>query len=723
MSYALEQGAARVTLTPPRPECTDVHAATRVAHDGREIARRRAADAHRDAPALFIDRDLSFIRFQDRVLEESQDERTPLLDRVKFLAILHTNIDDFITVRAPELRSRPEKRVIVEATLKSLVRRAQAYWRRRLMPRLASAGIHLVEYSTLGEDERRDVRAHFTQFVLPLLSSLTWQPGQPFPQVPSAGLNIAVWVRGESGEQLRIVRIPDSVSRLVPFRWRRGAPADSAVGSAAFEPRGYVWVSQAVAAHIAALLPGADTTTAHLFRVLREATLPPTAHPTACERALEAISLRETNPVVALIADRRMCARMLGAIVTALDVPPALVHRAKIVVDPRRQWEVTRIPRPDLHASPIAPRICSQLRDDPDVFAAIRRGDILLHHPYDSFQPVVDLIARAAEDPDVLSISMSLYRTDRESPVAHALLDAVRRGKQVRLLIELNARFDEYRNATWTRVFEQAGASVFHAPPGLKVHAKMALITRHESAGVRRYAHLSSGNYNLFTSRVYTDLALLTADAEITADLADLFDVLTGSARPIRFRRLLVAPVTLRDSLEQLVEREMRWRRRGAPAHIILKMNALSDRDVISLLYRASRAGVRVDLLVRGICGLRPGITGTSEHIHVRSIVGRFLEHSRAWYFHNGGNEEVYIGSADLMPRNLNRRVEVMAPLRAPAIIQRVRNGIFGRYLADNVKARCLHADGTYTRVASGPGEAPVNAQLELLNLDPGWTA
>lgn len=719
MSYAL-QGPAETERADPHTESTDVHARPAARPSGEPTPRQTATDVQGDEAAAFIDRDLSFLRFQQRVFEESQDEQTPLLDRVKFLAILHTNMDDFLSVRAPALRARAEKRFIVEATLKRLVRRAQAYWRRRLIPRLASAGIHLVDYSTLSADEQAEVRAHCAEFVLPLLSSLTWEPGQPFPHVPSVGMNIAVSVRdGRSAGQLTIIRIPDAVSRLVPFRWRRGSPAAEADTSERPTPRGYVWVDQAIAANLTTMMPGAKVAAAHTFRILREAGLPPIGGLTDCERALESPSLREANPVVALVADRFMPPPMLERLVTALEIPPGLVHRAKVVVDPRRQWEVSRIPRPDLHEPPLVPRIASPLRDNPDIFAGIRRGDMLLHHPYDSFQPVVDMIATAAEDPDVLSISMSLYRTDRESPVAHALLDALRRGKQVRLLIELNARFDEQRNASWTRVFEQAGASVFHAPPGLKVHAKMALVTRHESSGVRRYAHLSSGNYNLFTSRVYTDLALMTADEETTADVADLFDVLTGGTRPIRFRRLLVAPVTLRDALERLVDREIRWRHRGAPAHVILKMNALSDREVIRLLYRASRAGVRVDLLVRGICGLRPGILGTSEHIHVRSVVGRFLEHSRAWYFHNGGSEEVYIGSADLMPRNLNRRVEVMVPLRAPAMIQRVRNGIFARYLADNVKARRLNADGTYTRIVPAAGDAPVNAQSELLNADP----
>jgi polyphosphate kinase len=426
------------------------------------------------------------------------------------------------------------------------------------------------------------------------------------------------------------------------------------------------------------------------------------------------LRVREANPIAALVADRRMPEDVLADLARQLAVADGAVHRSSAVADLRRLWEVTRIARPDLKSPPLQPREPAALEQHTDVLAAAHERDILFHHPYESFQPVVEMIRQAARDPDVVHIALTLYRTDRESPVVHALLDAVRQGKQVRVLVELNARLDEHRNVNWWHMLEQAGASVFPSPVGLKVHAKMALVERHEAGRLRRYAHLSSGNYNAFTARAYTDLALLTCDEDVTADVASLFDALCAGTVPGRFRALTVAPVNMRDALTALIDREIACHRRGERGHIILKMNGLVDRDVVRLLYRASQEGVYVDLLVRSLCCLRPGVLGVSERIRVRSIVGRFLEHSRAWYFRNSGNDEVYIGSADLMPRNLDRRVEVMVPLKDAGLRRRLFE-ILRLYLADNVKARELRADGSYVRPPVRTGERPLDAQLALM--------
>jgi polyphosphate kinase len=668
-----------------------------------------------DDPQLFNDRELSFLRFQQRIFEEAQDETTPLLDRVKFLAIVGTHLDDFVRIRGPELRRNVARRMVVESVLKRLLYHVEVYWRRHLRPALRAAGIHVIRYKHLTARERREVDRHFVDLVRPTLSPVSYGQPAPFPQIASLGMNFMVRALDAAGRERRFVlRLPDAIPSLLPFTLAREQSA--AAPDTVETPGGYVWLDQVVAAHLPMLFPDMQSIAAHRFRLLREVDVRSQALVTVgpIERVLEVIRLREANPVVALIVDRRMPADLLGGLARALDVPESAVHRVGAVSDLRRLWEFTRIVRPDLRSPHFVPHEPAALGGHTGVLAAARERDILFHHPYESFEPVVEMIRQAADDPHVTRISLTLYRTDRESPIVHALLDAIRQGKQVRVLIELHARLDEHRNANWWRIFEQEGATVCTSPAGLKVHAKMALIERNEAGGIRRYAHLSSGNYNAFTARVYTDIGLLTCDDDITADVAELFDGLCGGATPGRFRALIVAPLAMRQTLRTLIEREIACHRRGERAHIILKMNGLVDRDVIALLYRASQEGVPIDLLVRSMCCLRPGVAGLSDGIRVRSIVGRFLEHSRVWYFRNGGDEEVYIGSADLMPRNLERRIEVMAPIKKTSLRRRVVE-MLGVYLADNVKARELRADGSYVRVAAEAGEPLVDAQLALL--------
>jgi polyphosphate kinase len=399
-----------------------------------------------------------------------------------------------------------------------------------------------------------------------------------------------------------------------------------------------------------------------------------------------------------------------------LSAQPAAVVRTRDVLDFKRLWDLPQLQRADLRYPPLVPR--TPARIGPCLFSSIRNGDILLHHPFDSFRPVIDLVSHAATDEKVEAISATLYRTDRgHSPVLEALIDAARRGKRVRVVVELKARFDERWNAEWAGALQVAGAQVVHAPAGLKVHAKMLVIERREGSRIRRYAHVSSGNYSSFTSMVYTDLALLTCDDAITADVADLFDFMAGRTQMPTTRTLIAAPFTLRAGLRALVEREIRWAQRGEAAHIILKMNALVDPAAIDLLQRASQAGVRVDLIVRGVSLLRPGVPGVSDRIRVRSIVGRFLEHSRVWYFRNGGAEDTFIGSADLRPRNFDRRIEIVVPLKDRVLAHRVRYEILDKYLCDTVSARELLPTGRYRRLAPRPGEPAVAAQSLLLDL------
>lgn len=384
---------------------------------------------------------------------------------------------------------------------------------------------------------------------------------------------------------------------------------------------------------------------------------------------------------------------------------------------PRRYWEVSRIARPDLHYRPLPPRV---VEEPGDVFAAISARDVLLHHPHDSFAPVVELLRQASVDPDVSLLAMTLYRLDRESAIAHALLEALKRGKRVQVVVELHARHDEAHNAAWATALERAGAEVVFGAPTYKVHAKLALIERHEADGLRRYAHIGTGNYHAYNAQFYTDLSLLTADRIVTGEIATLFTALAGAAESPTFSTLLMAPLTLRSSLLACIEREIMCRRAGHDGHIVLKTNALIDREVIQALYRASGAGVRVDLVVRGMCALRPGVAGLSDRITVRSIVGRLLEHSRVWYFRNGGAEVVYLGSADLRPVNLDRRVEIMVPVRDPGLVARVRDEVLAPCLADNVLARVLNADGSYTRVRPGRLETARSCQERVTTVPYG---
>ncbi len=671
----------------------------------------------RDDLTSRIDRDLSLITFQGRVLEEARDERNPLLERVKFLGILGQNLDEFAMTRGAGWAPANKARII--RGMQALLDDGVLLLKRHLVPALASSGIHLVDYDALTVEERAEVDARFAADILPSIAVHRCEPGQTRPPVPQLGLNIALTSRGAAGRvTFAFVRVPDHASPLVPF-----PPSRQRLGEGPQEPSqalGFVWLDQVIVGNLDRLLPEQTVESAHRFRIVREAEYAldhDCPNDGLADAVVEAMRQRETNPVVLMVIDRRATTSVIETLAQSLDLPPEAIVRARSVPDLKRLWGLSHVTRTDLHHRPLRPSMPRQFDRSRCRFAAIRSGDILLHHPYESFQPVVDLFRQAASDPHVLSISTTLYRTDRyESPIAEALLEAARVGKKVRVVVELQARFDELRNAEWTRRFRAAGAEVCHGPAYLKVHAKLTLIERREGDIVRRYVHLSSGNYNAFTATVYTDLALMTCDEAIGADVAGLFDAITGGDAPRPMQTLLAAPFGLRTGFNALVEREIGWVGRGEAAHIVLKMNGLTDPSKIELLQRASRAGVRVDLLVRGICCLTPGVAGVSERIRVVSIVGRFLEHSRAWYFRNGGEGEVWIGSADLMPRNFDRRVEVVVPLKDPALVRRVRDQILGTYLADTVLARELRREGIYSRVKPRPGEPAVSSQEVLLD-------
>ncbi len=522
--------------------------------------------------------------------------------------------------------------------------------------------------------------------MFPVLTPLAFDTGRPFPHISNLSLNLGVVVRDAHGaEKFARVKIPNTLPQLVT------------VG-----PQQFVWLEQLIAANLQALFPGLEIVQGHPFHVTRDAevAIQELESDDLLETIEEAVWRRRFRAVIRLQVDRGIPPAIVKLLAEELEVEERAVYRVDGPLDLSRLRQLYTIDRPDLKCKPFSPYTPAELqpRAKEDIFATIRREDILLHHPFESFQPVVEFIRAAAHDPDVLAIKMTLYRVGRNSPIVQALLEGIEEGKQVSVMLELKARFDEESNIEWARALEREGVHVIYGLVGLKVHSKIALVVRREGDVMRRYVHLGTGNYNPQTARIYTDLSLFTCDDQIGADATDLFNFLTGYSAKTELRKLLVAPVSLRSGLEALIHREIGLARHKKKGHLIFKMNALEDPEMIKLLYQASQAGIRVDLLVRGLCCLRPGIPGVSENITVRSVIGRFLEHARIYYFRNGGREEVYLGSADLMPRNLNRRVEVLFPVKDTKLVSRLRDEILEVYLADSVNAHELRADGSYHR-------------------------
>ncbi len=675
------------------------------------------------SPSLLVNREISQLRFFSRVLEEAQDEQVPLLERVKFLGILGSILAEFFMVRVAGLKQQvsagisdpsPDGLTPSEQlrAIRPMALELMAASRTCLMDclkGLAEAGVHIMDYGSLTDAQKASARSYFEKKVFPVLTPLAYDPARPFPFISNMSLNLAVILRREDGtEHFARVKVPSMLPRLIPIA------GDAGDGGLVL-----VWLEQVVAAHLSELFPGVEILETHPFRVTRDADI--------AIQELEAADLLETvehfirrrrfGSVVRLVVDSTMPAYIRSILTRNLEIGPDDVYQVELPLAMSTLSCLYDLERPDLKDPSFAPSPPVGLDDfeGREVFAAIRQGDILLHHPYESFEPVVDLLETAAHDPDVLAIKQTLYRVGRNSPVVAALLDAARNGKEVAVLVELKARFDEESNIEWARALEREGVHVVYGLLGLKIHGKVLLIVRREGGGIRRYVHLSTGNYNAVTTKQYTDLGLLTADEAIGEDASDLFNYLTGYSKMKEYRKLSVAPMNLREKVETLIRREMETAGRGEEAHIILKLNSLVDKKMIKLLYEASRVGVKLDLLVRGICCLRPGIPGISDGITVSSIVGRFLEHSRIYYFRNGGEEECYLSSADLMPRNLDRRVEAFFPIEDRALARRLRWEILETYLRDNVKARVMHADGTYERVTRAAGEPAWNAQERFI--------
>jgi polyphosphate kinase len=691
---------------------------------------------------LYINRELSWLEFNQRVIEEARLTAHPLLERVKFLAIASSNLDEFVMIRlsglqqqtnaapaeeSPDGKNSQEQLIEVRARVKSMQEEIGALWHDTLSGALAEQQIYILDYDDLDGEQTLQMREYYELEVFPILTPLAIDPGHPFPHISNLSMNLAIAVLDPvQGERFARMKIPGTLPRLVPC----GPPKtgqDGARGGGDGQGKQYfVWLEQVVAANLDTLFPGLDIIESHAFRVTRNADIEIQEDEASdlLRTIEEGLRQRHFGAAARLEFGNGLPQDLRDLLVSNLLINPEDAYELHEPLGLADLMELMKVERSDLKDAPFASRIPPELQhavEDVDIEAfcgAIRAKDIFLHHPFDSFRPVVALIEAAAQDSNVMAIKQTLYRVGARSPIVRALAQARDEDTQVAVLVELKARFDEENNIEWARALEDAGVHVVYGLLGLKTHCKMALFVRKEAGGLRRYLHLGTGNYNPATARIYTDFSLFTASEDLAADASELFNLLTGYSRQAHYRKLLVAPVNMRDSLVALIRREAEHARVGRPARLIFKMNALVDPDMICELYDASRAGVKIDLIVRGICCLRPGVEGMSESIRVISIVGRFLEHSRAYYFHNGGEGEplLYCGSADLMQRNLDRRVEVLFPIEDAALRDSIRDEILEINVKDTVKAWELASDGTWCRIQPQSGEPPVNSQQYFLD-------
>ena len=673
-----------------------------------------------EQPDLYLNREQSWIEFNRRVFQEAQNTHHPLLERVKFLSIFDSNLDEFIMIRiaglkdqlaahvttlSPDGLTAEQQMAAVRQRLAPLVKEVHDYWLNTLLPLLAEQHIHILNYEQLDESQRASMLSYFEREIFPVLTPLAVDPGHRFPLISNRSLNLAVAIidTGRVEPRFARVKVPPSLPRLLPVPVSSDDPRAVA----------FVWIEQVIAAHLNMLFPGFDIWESYPFRVLRDADIELQEDEASdlLEYIEQELRQRRFGSVVYLEVNPSMPPRIRSLLLDNLEIT---ANDMTVIDGPlglADLLELHHLERQDLKDPPFVPRLPAILRKGNNLFTLIRQQDILMHHPYDSFNSVVDFIRAAANDPEVLAIKQTLYRIGPHSPIVDMLLEAVENGKQVAVLVELKARFDEENNIEWARALEDAGVHVVYGLVGLKTHAKVALVVRREEDGLRRYVHLGTGNYNATTARIYEDLGFFTCRPDIGADATELFNLLTGYSRQHSYRKLLVAPVGLRESMVERIEREIHAQQEHGNGRLIFKMNALVDPEIIRLLYRASQAGVSIDLLIRGICCLRPGLPGISDNIRVRSMVGRFLEHSRIFYFGNNGHAEIYLGSADMMQRNLNDRVETLFPIEDPVLRVAIRDHILQAYLDDTVNTSELQSDGSYVHIQPEPGKPPFDCQ------------
>jgi polyphosphate kinase len=729
-------------------------------HEGHEPEERH----HRlHDPALYVNRELSWLDFNERVLQLGEDESTPLLERVKFCAIYTTNLDEYYMVRVAGLHDQidagvenpsqdgltPSETIAgIRERVLELGGRLSDCFEGRLRPALFEHGVNVVSFEQLDDQQRAYLAQHFRRVIFPALTPLAVAPGRPFPYISNLSLSLAVLVRDPAGGETVFARVKVPTEILPRFVTVRsagattatggkpgldpsesqssgvtGAPSPNAGAGAGGTGTTLVPLEDVIAHHLDALFPGMEIVDYDVFRVTRDADLEVSDDAADLLQAVEDELRRRRFGEIVRVEIGSSCSEPLREeLVGLLGVREDEVYPVDGLLDMGALWQIVKLPgMPELRNPPYAPvthpRLLRHEGERPDVFATMREGDVLVHHPYDSFSTSVErFVEQAVADPNVLAIKQTVYRTSDDSPLVPDLIAASERGKQAVALVELTARFDERMNIHWAKALEEAGVHVVYGQPALKTHAKCVLVVRREGDGVRNYVHVGTGNYHSATARLYTDFGLFTIDEEIGADVADMFNNLTGYGHPLRNRKVLIAPAHLREGLIAEIDATIAAHSPESPGRIAMKMNALVDGHCIRALYRASMAGVQIDLNVRGICCLRPGVRGISENIRVVSVVGRLLEHSRVYTFERGGEHTVYIASADLMPRNLDHRVELAAPIESPELRTELMDTL-ERAFADNQSSWELHADGMWQRRSPGQGERPRNMQLELMEL------
>ena len=673
----------------------------------------------------YINRELSWLEFNQRVLLQALDPTHPLLERVKFLSIVATNLDEFFMVRvatllrkfraafgdvSPDGLDTGQQLDAIRERAAQMMRDMSSCWTTVLQPALAEHDIRFLERAAYTDAVRTYLRTYFRKNVHPVLTPLAFDPGHPFPYISNLSMNLAVVVSHAGRTRFARVKLPDVLPRFIPLPAQlAGSPGDT-----------FVFLEDVVREQIGMLFPGATLQGAHLFRIVRDTDM--VIQEDEADDLLESVdrTLKELRygALSQLVVEATMPDRVLSTLLENFEIEESVVERTSSRMGYGHWLALTRlVHRPKLKDAPFLPRGLWSNVDRDSIFDEVRECDHLVHHPFDSFASVEAFLRAAVEDPQVIAIKMTLYRIGSNSPLVDLLIAAAEAGKQVAALVELKARFDERNNIVWAHRMESAGIHVVYGLVNLKTHCKLCLVVRKESDGIVRYVHVGTGNYNAVTAHVYTDFGLFTTEPAIVEEVSEVFNYLTGYSNKQDYRELLVAPLNLRAGFTAMVDREAEHARAGRPARIIVKNNSVADPDMIRVLYRASRDGVRIDLIVRGVCCLRPGIPGVSENIRVRSIVGRFLEHSRLYYFENGGSPELLFGSADLMERNLDRRVEVLCFVRDPAVRRNLRDNVLGTLLADNSRTMELATDGSYHAVERPPGEPAVDAQAELLRL------
>ena len=682
-------------------------------------------------PENFFNRDLSWVEFNRRVLEEALDPELPLLEKVKFVSIFSSNLDEFYMIRFSGLKEQlaanieeptidgltPFEQVQkIEKNLKPMNDILMNLWLNEIVPALKKENIHLLNFEEFSKDEQDKLREYFKKEIYPVLTPLAFDPGRPFPYISNLSLSLAILIKKPTGEtHFARLKVPSIFPRLLQVDEIIEGKKITGVNGSFYAK--FIWLGDLITANLDGLFPGLEVLEAHRFRVTRDTDIELQE-----DEADDLLSVIEENirqrrfgQVVRLEVDSQMPEYMLETLIENLRISR---NDAQVVNGPIGLSDVMtlyKLPLHHLKEKPFYPVIPKTFEEEEDIFAVIKQKEILLHHPYHAFTPVIDFIKKAARDPDVLAIKQTLYRVGSDSPIVRALIEAAERGKQVAVLVELKARFDEENNIFWARELEKVGAHVVYGLVGLKTHAKMTLVVRKEFDGLKRYVHLATGNYNATTAKLYTDLGLFTCDPEICADVSDIFNYLTGYSKQTDFRKLIVSPINLREKTLEKIEREIINVKNGGRGRIIWKLNSLVDPAVISALYEASNEGVEIELIVRGICCLIPGVKNLSEKICVKSIVGRYLEHSRIYYFYNNGEEEILLSSADMMQRNIDRRVEVTFPVQDDKLKAEILRTILKVCLKDNIKARVLNSDMTYKIEVPKNGEKKIISQEWLM--------